>query len=158
MMIIANANDEKLFFGEDEDRASSPSRFADTLAHHFPRRLNGSVLLTICNRKSGVNFVAVGCVITIPKIVLSETQSLWMEKLEEDNYDDNALTEFVEALENLPLTLVQVAAFMRENSQSIAGYSRTYHGIDLSKTKLLSQALRTMKGILTARTLWLSLG
>ena len=101
----------------------------------FPR-IN---LLTTRNKKLGVKFTAAGGVITIPKMNVSESKRLLVGKLEEDDHDDNALIELVETLENLPLALVQAAAFIRENSQSIGEYLQTYRGSDSSKTKLLSQ-------------------
>ena len=141
VMIIDNADDEKLFFGEDEGHADSPSTFSSTLAYYFPRRPNGSVLLTTRNKKLAVKFAEakLTTVITIPEMRISESKSLLFQKLGEDGHDDNDLTELVEILENLPLALVQAAAFIQENSQSIGEYLCTYRRSDSSKTKLLSQ-------------------
>ena len=139
VMIIDNADDENLFFGEDEDRAGGPFSFSNTLARYFPRRPNGSILLTTRNKKLGVKFAGVRGAIAIPKMSISESKSLLVEKLEDNHYDDNDLTELVQILENLPLALVQAAAFMGENSQSIDRYLQIYRGCDSSKIKLLSQ-------------------
>ena len=139
MMIIDNADDEKLFFGEDEGHAGGSSSFSSKLAQYFPQRPNGSILLTTRNKKLGVKFTAAAGVITVPKMNVAESKKLLVENLEEDDYDDNALTDLVEVLENLPLALVQAAAFIRENSQSIGEYLQMYHGSDSSRIKLLSQ-------------------
>ena len=146
VMVIDNADDDNLFYGDDGTRDQEPSSPSSELARHFPRRSNGSILLTTRNRKLGVKFAGskltkVGGVITIPAMSVSESKSLLVEKLEEDTYDDadNDLTELVEILENLPLALVQAAAFIGENSQSIGEYLRVYRGSDSSKIKLLSQ-------------------
>ncbi|MCJ1271298.1 hypothetical protein MMC22_011198 [Lobaria immixta] len=144
VMIIDSADDEKLFFGEDEGRPDGLSSSYQPLGHYFPRRPNGSILLTTRNRKLGVKFAGarlttVSGVIAIPEMSISESKSLLLKKLEENDYDDSDLTELVEILENLPLALVQAAAFIGENSQSIGEYLRTYRGSDSSKIKLLSQ-------------------
>lgn len=144
VMVIDNADDEKLFFGEDENRGQDLFSSSSKLARHFPRRSNGSILLTTRNRKLGVKFAGskmttVGGVITIPAMSVSESKSLFLEKLEDDNHDDKDLAELVEILENIPLALVQAASFIAENSQSIGEYLQTYRESDSSKIKLLSQ-------------------
>ena len=71
---------------------------------------------------------------------VSESKNLLLKKLEENDYDDNNHTELLEVLENLPLALVQAAAFIRRNSQSTSGdYLRMYHGSNASKIKLRTQ-------------------
>ena len=140
VMIVDNADDEKVFFGEDEERANGSSNFSHTLAHYFPRRLNGSILLTTRNKKLGIKFAAVSGLINIQEMSVSESKSLLVQKLEKHAYDDDDdLTELVEVLENLPLALVQAAAFIGENSQTIGEYLQMYHASDASKIKLLSQ-------------------
>ena len=139
LMIIDNADDEKLFFGEDKDLASDLSSFSNNMACYLPQRSNGSVLLTTRNKKLGVKFAAVSGVITILKMSLSESKRLLLKNLEEDDRDDNDLIELAEVLENLPLALVQATAFIGENSQSIGEYLQTYHISDSAKIKLLSQ-------------------
>lgn len=116
-MVIDNADDENLIFGGDEDQRQVPSSSSSKLARYFPRRLIRSILLTTRNRKLGVNFAGaklttIGGVITIPEMSISESKSLLVEKLEEDEHDDNDLTELIEIMENLPLALVQAAAFI----------------------------------------------
>ena len=139
IMIIDNADDEELFFGGDEDRADGPSGLSDMLANYFPRRLNGSILLTTRNKKVGVKFAGIHDLITIPKMSVSESKNLLVKNLEEENHDDDNLTELVDTLENLPLALVQAAAFIGENSLSVAEYLQMCRGSDSSKINLLSQ-------------------
>lgn len=123
VMIIDNADDEDLFFGDDENLDRENRTSSCRLAQYLPRRLNGSILLTTRNRRLGVKFAGakltmVGGVITIPEMSASESKMLMMERLEEGNYDDHDLTELVWDLGNLPLAIVQAAAFIRENSLS----------------------------------------
>ena len=66
-------------------------------------------------------------------------KKLLVEKLEGVDYDNHDLTELVEILEHLSLALVQAAAFIGENSQSIGEYLQMYRVSDSSKIKLLSQ-------------------
>ena len=139
VMVIDNADDEKVFFGEDEDQASGTSNFSNKLACYFPQHPNGSILLTTRNKKLGFKFAAVSGVINIQEMSVSESKSLLVEKLEKHNHDDDDLTKLVEVLQNLPLALVQAAAFIGENSQSVGEYLQMYHGSDASKIKLLTQ-------------------
>lgn len=144
VMVIDNADDENLSFGEDDNHGPGSSNASTKLARYFPRRSNGSILLTTRNRKLGVKFAGaklttVGGLITIPQMSVSESKNLLVEKLEGDDYDDHDLTELVEILEHLPLAIVQAAAFIGENSQSIGEYLQLYRVSDSSKIKLLSQ-------------------
>ena len=139
VMIIDNADDEKLFYGEDENRGQEPFSSFQRLAQYFPRRLNGSILLTTHNRILEVKFATVRGVITISEMSISESKSLLVGNLEEGDHDDQDLTDLVEILENLPLALVQAAAFIGERFQSIGDYLQMYRESDSSRIKLLSQ-------------------
>ena len=140
LMIVDNADDEKLFYGEDKGPISGLSSVFNKMAHYLPQRPNGSILLTTRNKKLGVKFAPVpGVIIIVPKMSLSESKRLLLENLEEDDHDDSDLMELAGVLENLPLALVQATAFIRENSQSIGEYLQTYRGSDSAKIKLLSQ-------------------
>ena len=139
VMVIDNADDENLFYGEDEHRGQEPFNSSKKLAQYFPRSSNGSILLTTRNRVLGVKFATVHGVITISEMSISESKSLFVENLEERDHDDQDLTDLVEILENLPLALVQAAAFIEERSQLIGDYLQMYRGSDSSKIKLLSQ-------------------
>lgn len=139
LMVVDNADDETLFFGEDKKRSQGSSSSSRKLADYFPRRLHGSILLTTHNRMLGVKFATVRGVITVSEMSVSESNTLLVENLEDGNYDDHDLTDLVVDLENLPLALIQAAAFIGEKSQSIGEYLQTYRGSDSSKIKLLSQ-------------------
>ena len=138
LMVIDNADDENLFYGEDENRGQKSFRIFQKLAQYFPQRPNGSILLTTRNKMLGFKFTSVHGVITIPKMSVSESKGLLVENLEGE-HDDQDLTDMVEILENLPLALVQAAAFIKENSQSISDYLQMYRESDSTRIKLLSQ-------------------
>ena len=139
VMVIDNADDESLFFGEDEDRGQRPCNSSSKLARCFPQRPNGSILLTTRNRMLGVKFATARGVITVSEMSVSESKNLLLENLEEGSHNDHDLTDLVEVLENLPLDLVQAAAFIGEMSQSIGDYLQMYRGSGSTKIKLLSQ-------------------
>ena len=139
LMVIDNADDEELFFGQDENQDQEFSSSSRKLARYFPQRPNGSILLTTRSRMLGVKFATVRGVIAVQEMSVSESKKLLMEKLEEDSYNDDDLTDIVEILENLPLALVQAAAFIREYSLSIGEYVQMYRESDLPEIKLLSQ-------------------
>ena len=127
------------FSEEDKKRSQGSSSSSRKLADYFPRRLHGSILLTNRNRMLGVKFATVRGVITVSEMSVSESKTLLVENLEDGNYDDHDLTDLAVDLENLPLALIQAAAFIGEKSQSIGEYLQTYRGSDSSKIKLLSQ-------------------
>ena len=139
VMIIDNADDEDLFFGEDKNQGQESSSSTRKLSQYFPRRLNGSILLTTRNKILGVKFAKVHGVITISEMSVSESKRLLVENLEEGSYGDHDLTELVEVLENLPLALVQAAAFIGERSLVISEYLQMYDGRDTCKIRLLSE-------------------
>ena len=139
VMIIDNADDENLFFGEDENQGQESYSSVRKLAQYFPRRLNGSILLTTRNKILGVKFATIRGVINVPEMSVLESKSLLVENLEEEYHDDHDLTDLADILENLPLALVQAAAFIGERSLSVGEYLHMYRGNDLSKIRLLSE-------------------
>ena len=74
-MVIHNADDENLFYGEDKKRGQESSSSFQRLAQYFSRRSNGSILLTTRNKLLGVKFATVRGVITISEMNSSESKS-----------------------------------------------------------------------------------
>ena len=139
VVVIDNTNDESLSFGDDENQGPEPSSPIRKLAQYFPRCSNGSILLTTRNRMLGVKFATIRGLTTILELSVSESKNLLLENLEEGDHDDHDLTDLVEALEYLTLALVQAAAFIGENSQSVGEYLQKYRESDTSKINLLSK-------------------
>lgn len=70
-------------------------------------------------------------------MTVSESKSLLVEKLEENDYDEHDLIELVDVLEKFPPSLTQAAAFIGENPQTVGEYLHMHRRSDSSKTKLL---------------------
>lgn len=74
LMVIDNADDEELFFGQDENQDQEFSSSSRKLARYFPQRPNGSILLTTRSRMLGVKFATVRGVIAVQEMSVSESK------------------------------------------------------------------------------------
>jgi tetratricopeptide (TPR) repeat protein len=132
LMVIDNADDTQL--------ASGP----EGLGQHIPECAHGSVLVTTRNKEVGSMLTRSRRPIEVRKMGDSESKELLEKKLEEDRIDPNDLSTLASRLENLPLALVQAAAFMQQKSVSIDKYLELLDKSDQNLVDLLSQDFETV--------------
>lgn len=126
ILILDNADDIDMLYG-------ASSRLADC----FPRSSNGTILLTTRNRKVGVKFtgsdqslIHVECLSDAESVRLLKAKII--SDLSEEHY-----THLAAALHNIPLALVQAAAYILTERSSISEYLRMYDRSDAAKIQLL---------------------
>lgn len=139
LIIVDNADDVDLLFGSGDHESDFSKRTTFRLADYFPRRKNGSILLTTRNQKIGIKITTVQNVIAVPSMNTSDASNLLSDQLGNEVSSNHDLSALANALENLPLALVQAASFIKSNSISPHRYLEIYQSSDKDKVKLLNQ-------------------
>ncbi|KAK4651792.1 P-loop containing nucleoside triphosphate hydrolase protein [Podospora pseudocomata] len=128
LLIIDNADDEKLLFGDT------------ALADYLPFSRKGSILFTTRNHKLGLRLVeSENHIIAVEEMSQDEALKLLGKNLKGSQMSDirsnNALLEF---LTNLPLAIRQASAYMAKEQISTARYLKLCNSSDEDMVKLLS--------------------
>ncbi|KAK4663369.1 hypothetical protein QC763_0097850 [Podospora pseudopauciseta] len=128
LLIIDNADDEKLLFGDT------------ALTDYLPFSRKGSILFTTRNHKLGLRLVeSENHIIAVEEMSKDEALKLLGKNLKvsqiSDTRSNNALLEF---LTNLPLAIRQASAYMAKEQISTARYLKLCNSSDEDMVKLLS--------------------
>ena len=129
LIVIDNADDIDLLYNSDEGR----------LAAYFPRSERGSILMTTRNRQIGVKFATHRNIIDLPALTNKESSMLLTSRLGDNPVDHQDRIKLAEALEGIPLALIQAISYITENEITIVRYLSNYHLSDTSKVHLLSE-------------------
>jgi NB-ARC domain len=113
ILILDNADDVDLLYG----KRNNPTRLAD----YFPRSQNGAILLTTRNKQVASKFTNIQNILQIQAFDNTESVNLLKAKVG-DHFDEHDYVKLARALDNVPLALVQAAAFVLEQSISISEY------------------------------------
>lgn len=129
ILIYDNADDIDMLYGKSTD--------SKRLADCFPRASNGAILLTTRNRKVGTKFTtALQNFIHVQHLTRSESVRLLKSKITVDA-DEEDYEKLGNALHDVPLALVQAAAFIFTESSSISKYLDLFDDSNSTKTELL---------------------
>ena len=144
LMILDNADDTNVFFGSD--RAAQPTGASidggeseGKVARFIPECPHGSILVTTRNKETGSRLTRYRGLIQIGEMSLAESTELIQDVLEDDQVNHEDLARLSGQLEYLPLALVQAAAFVQENSITIAKYLQLLEQSDNNLIDLLSK-------------------
>lgn len=126
ILILDNADDIEMLYGE-----------SNRLADYFPRASNGIILLTTRNKKVGIKFTeSKRSLIYVESLTIEESVRLLKAKIDSGPGEED-YAHLATALENVPLALVQAAAFILMQSISIPEYLHLYNHSDAAKLQLL---------------------
>ena len=144
LLILDNADDTNVFFGSD--RAAQPTGASidggeseGKVARFIPECPHGSILVTTRNKETGSRLTRYRGLVQIGEMSLAESIELIQGVLEDDQLNHEDLARLSGQLEYLPLALVQAAAFVQENSTTIANYLQLLEQSDDNLIKLLSK-------------------
>ncbi|PHH75427.1 hypothetical protein CDD80_2380 [Ophiocordyceps camponoti-rufipedis] len=144
LMVVDNADDEPLFFGDAAaDRPKSSGN--DKIGQYIPESGRGRVLVTTRNKKVALRLTksVAACNVKIPKMADKDANKLMQTMLPSNDKNRNKLSKLCSRLENLPLALTQAAAFIQTNSISIDDYLKLLGNNDQGVVDLLSQDFET---------------
>jgi hypothetical protein len=144
LMIIDNADDSEIFFDPGTVRSNEPGGINQpllkaNLGRYIPECPQGSILITTRNKQAGVKLTKGRCVIEVGEMTPAESSQLIHERLDDNGLHPDHVAFLTARLENLPLALVQAAAFIHENSLTVETYLELLEKSDNTLTELLSQ-------------------
>jgi hypothetical protein len=130
ILILDNADDVDMLYGRDS--GSIP------LADYFPCAPNGAILLTTRNKKVGTRFQpSMMKLIHLQPLSVTESVRLLQARIG-TGVDEELYANLATALENVPLALIQAAAFISEQSCEVSDYLQLYSQSDATKIQLLN--------------------
>lgn len=126
VLVIDNMDDSSVLFGQDR------------LIDQLPNCSHGSILLTTRDRGVGLKFAGPKRLISVRALETSDSSILLTHRLPTATPTDD-LNQLAVVLENVPLALVQAAAFIATNDLIVAEYLNMYSESESSKLELLSE-------------------
>lgn len=138
-MIFENADDMDLFFG-----TSALAGQEKQMHEYLPRCEDGITIITTRDKRVAYRLIYREDPIMIPPMSVSDAGNLLRSKLMQDQGPPNTLaraTELLESLGNLPLAITQAAAFITENSMTIADYLEVLRTSQSEVEALLSEEM-----------------
>ena len=141
MLILDNVDDASFLFeaqphfdGQSKDSSTSRRPLHD----YLPRGQNGSVLVTTRNKDAALRLVEAQDIILVEPLDPQDAQNLLHKKLAQAG-DQGDIAELADALEYMPLALVQAAAYISQRMPrcSVRQYLEEFRKSDREKTRLL---------------------
>ncbi|QYS99511.1 hypothetical protein H0G86_006637 [Trichoderma simmonsii] len=148
LMIIDNADDMQLFFGQPAGTTISPSKEnvkdEEHLARYLPECAHGTILITTRNKQVGVRMTKGQQPIEVLRMNEGESVQLLRAKLKDISATNTQLSTLSSQLEHLPLALAQAAAFIQETSITVHKYLQLLSNSDMDIVHLLSRDFETV--------------
>ncbi|OPB46100.1 kinesin [Trichoderma guizhouense] len=146
LMIIDNADDMQLFFGQPVGTLPSPSKEKDEehLARYLPECAHGTILITTRNKQVGVRMTKGQQPIEVLRMNEGESVQLLRAKLKDISATVTQFSTLSSQLEHLPLALAQAAAFIQETSITVHKYLQLLSNSDMNIVHLLSKDFETV--------------
>ena len=135
LMIVDNADDFEIFYRQENEDSGS-----DILSRYLPLSPLGAILFTTRDREAATRYAGSN-VIDIDEMDNDESSELLQRSLQNKQLinDKSGTKKLLEFLVNLPLAIVQAAAYLNVKSITIAKYVRIYEGSSDNMIKLLSK-------------------
>ncbi|KAK4068242.1 uncharacterized protein Triagg1_7485 [Trichoderma aggressivum f. europaeum] len=146
LMIIDNADDMQLFFGQPPGTATSPSKVEDekNLGRYLPECAHGTILITTRNKQVGVRMTKGRQPIEVLRMNEEESAQLLRAKLKDTSATITELSTLSSQLEHLPLALAQAASFIQKTSITVHKYLQLLRNSDMDIMHLLSREFETV--------------
>ena len=134
-MIVDNADDFELFYHNDSD-----DRKSNKLSEYLPFSTLGSILFTTRDREAATRYAGSN-VIDVDEMDDTESKELFQRSLQNKQLieDKDNITKLLNSLVNLPLAIMQAAAYLNAKRCTIAEYLSLYEESSDSVIKFLSK-------------------
>ena len=134
LMIVDNADDHDVLLGA-LDSNSKPARLRD----YLPRSSRGAILFTTRSRKIAETLTPSNA-LEVTVMDQADVKQLLTRRMSKKTLlnDEVALDELLILLTNLPLAIVQAAAFMNNNDMSVRGYISLFRNAE-TETELFNE-------------------
>jgi hypothetical protein len=135
LMIVDNADDFKMFYHDNNQENKSSS-----LSGYLPFSTLGAILFTTRDREAATRYAGAN-VIGIDEMGNIESRELLQRSLQNKQLieDKDSTTKLLQLLVNLPLAIIQAAAYLNAKDCTIAEYLRIYEENSDNVIKLLSK-------------------
>ena len=142
LMVLDSADDYELWLGS-ADREASNVKSSMPLIDYLPRGSHGRILITTRDSQLGHRLVeGKKSLVPILRLELEDARSLLSAKLsEEKELSTNDADELTTALEFLPLTITQAAAYLKEVGLSASEYLELFRAGQLDIPDLLAGSI-----------------
>ena len=144
VLILDNVDDADFLLDSRDSLVSQTtganSNVEQPLASHLPQCTNGSILLTTRSMDTARKLVEDRGIIVVQPMTKDEAVKLMQKKLQSEE-NVNTLDDLVTALENMPLAIVQAAAYIVQRGPrcSIQQYLDQFRESDRQKESLLDR-------------------
>ena len=144
LMVIDNADDMHLFFGQHMGSANaSSSSHEESLGQYLPECVHCAILVTTRNKQAGSRLTKGKRPIEVGKMDDSEADQLLRVHLDGISVASSESSALSSRLEHLPLALVQAAAFIQENTIAVGKYLELLDNSNQDLVDLLSEEFET---------------
>jgi tetratricopeptide (TPR) repeat protein len=135
LVIVDNADDFELLYKKSNDNGESHA-----LHEYLPSSLLGAILFTTRDREAATRYAGSN-VIDVEEMADAESIELLQRSLQNKQLmeDKGGTTNLLKLLVNLPLAIMQAAAYLNAKSITIAEYLRIYEESSDNVIKLLSK-------------------
>jgi hypothetical protein len=134
LLVFDNADDIRIWT-EKADSTTGSGRRID----YLPKSKRGSILFTTRSRKAATKLAGKN-VVSVREMDESMAKDLLKESLiDQDVFDDDAAAHVLQRLTHLPLAIVQAAAYINENTTTLAKYAELLDDTEQNRVDLLSQ-------------------
>ena len=145
LMVIDNADDTQVFFGQPAESANTgTSKLDGNLARYLPECAHGAILVTTRNKQTGSRLTYGKGLIEVGEMDEDESDQLLRTVLNGVSTTSEELSMLSSRLECLPLALVQATAFIQENTISVGDYLELLTKSDHNLVNLLSGEFETV--------------
>jgi tetratricopeptide (TPR) repeat protein len=144
LLVLDNADDAAVLSPTDDSSKLSSgggNGLQQHLSRYLPSSSYGSVLVTSRTKRAAMQVVEDSDIIQIEPMHDTAARALLRKKLRDVEEEDNSVAELATSLDNMPLALVQAAAYIRERAPrcSVQQYLEEYRQSDSRKTSLLNR-------------------
>lgn len=144
LLVIDNADDSSLFFGDKSLSQDQNRDEAKPLIHYLPKPQRGSILITTRDKRVGERLSGRERPVEVLPMTVENAKRLLLSKMHignEQDFSEADAVKLISELAYLPLAITQAAAFITENVLTIADYLELLALGDLELQDLLSEDL-----------------
>ncbi|KAL4790654.1 hypothetical protein BDV19DRAFT_372080 [Aspergillus venezuelensis] len=142
-LIIDNADETSLF---EPPKPGNQIEESQSIVQFLPESESGVILVTTRNKAAAVRFTkgVANAMIEVKAMTNEESKCLIKNTVTGQILEEDEMNELSQLLGNLPLAIVQAAAFMQENTISVSEYIELYNDSEETSMDLLCEPFETL--------------
>ncbi|KAJ5359549.1 uncharacterized protein N7496_011962 [Penicillium cataractarum] len=145
LMIVDNADDATVFFGNKLSNNAQDRKNSKPLVRYLPQSSTGYIIFTTRDKRAGERLSGREKPIEILPMNAADSLDLLRGRIPEDEWSDDDAIKLVEELAYLPLAITQAAAFISENCLTVSEYLELLATGEEDLKDLLSEDLEDLR-------------